>query len=127
MCEMAVPADPSAVRDVRHTVAGVLDGIDPNVVDRAVLCTSELVTNAIEHGGPPVAFHIDVADDRVRIEVHDGSSIRPRQRTPPPNCGRGRGIAIVERCTDRWGVEPEAGGKIVWCELSTVRPRRSTR
>ena len=84
-----------------------------------LLATSEVVTNAVEHGAPPIDLRVDAAEARVRVEVCDASPMPPRTRDdePGPTEVRGRGMTIVERLTDRWGVEPRADGKAVWFEL----------
>lgn len=83
-----------------------------------LLCTDELVTNAILH----VASEIDVVVRRLgevlRVEVHDRSTRPPLRRVHPVDADTGRGLELVEALTERWGVEAEEGGKAVWFELS---------
>jgi anti-sigma regulatory factor (Ser/Thr protein kinase) len=95
----------------------------PDAVDSAVLATSELVTNAVEHGAPPIELRVEERDGAVRIEVHDTSPDLPRIAThdPGPEETRGRGMLIVARCTARWGVTPGEHGKAVWFELDQGR------
>lgn len=117
-----LPADAASVREARQTVIGLVGDILPEGDrDRALLATSEIVTNAVEHGSPPIELRVDRYDARVRIEVRDASPLRPRLRDddPGPEEIRGRGMLIVERCTDRWGMEELADGKAVWFELDT--------
>jgi anti-sigma regulatory factor (Ser/Thr protein kinase) len=111
-------AGPSAVGTTRRAVARLLDDVDEEVVDRVLLCTSELVTNAIEHGGPPVEVNATIDDGVVRVEVSDGSESRPRVQHPGPDNIRGRGLLIVDRCADRWGVLEHGAAKTVWCEIA---------
>lgn len=112
-------ADPASVRAARRAVAEVVDGAaDGDELDRLLLCASETVTNAIEHGAPPIELHIDVLDDRVRVEVSDASPLRPRISDPDPSSIRGRGLLIVDRCSDRWGVDETPEGKSVWFEVA---------
>lgn len=85
--------------------------------DAVLLCTDELVTNAIVH----VASDIDVVvlwdDDMVRVEVHDTSSRPPLRRLPPPDADQGRGLQLVEAMCERWGVASTDRGKAVWFEV----------
>ena len=101
--------------------------IDPELLDRVLLCASELVTNAVEHARTWSDVRLAVADERVRIEVDDLSEQLPAVRHPDPMSVRGRGMLIVDTCSDRWGVERHPGGKTVWCELGPQRgPMTST-
>lgn len=88
-------------------------------LDCLLLATSEVVTNAIEHGAPPIELRIERLRHHLRVEVRDTSPLHPRVRTDEvtPKELRGRGMRIVEGCTDRWGVEPMEEGKAVWFEI----------
>jgi anti-sigma regulatory factor (Ser/Thr protein kinase) len=105
------------VRAARHWLADLMGPADPDLVDRALLCASELVTNAIEHAVPPAGMRVEVDDRHVRIEVDDSSDVVPREGSPDATSVRGRGLMIVHRCSDSWGIDPHPGGKTVWCEL----------
>jgi anti-sigma regulatory factor (Ser/Thr protein kinase) len=93
------------------------------LVDDAVLCTSEIVTNAIVHTncGCELQMSFDPAGGgNVRVEVSDDSPHRPL-RANPVDVHRvgGRGLQIVEETSTRWGSHPmSGGGKVVWFELS---------
>ena len=56
---------------------------------------------------------------RVRIEVRDSSPV-----PLPPTCHRdaedetGRGLTVIAALAQSWGWQPEASGKVVWCELA---------
>lgn len=101
---------------VRHLDAWGL----PQVVDRAELVVSELVTNAITHAHPPhgnlIATRFERLADGVRIEVHDAGDRRPEPREALPEEESGRGLALVDDMTGgRWGVGDRDGpGKVVW-------------
>jgi anti-sigma regulatory factor (Ser/Thr protein kinase) len=122
----ALDPDTSSVRTARRLVA-VVAGDDIPAGDMAglLLATSEVVTNAVEHGAAPIHLRVMREPNNVRVEVHDGSPLPPRLRseTPGPWEVRGRGMMIVEGCTSRWGIEEEVDGKSVWFEvaLSTER------
>ncbi|GLW07171.1 hypothetical protein Misp01_23010 [Microtetraspora sp. NBRC 13810] len=81
-----------------------------------LLVVTELVTNALLHGGGPLTLRLSVHPSRVRVEVGDAGEELPEPREPGP--ADGWGLHVVGRlCTD-WGVSPQPGGKVVWCELS---------
>ena len=117
--EQELSAEPTSVRAARRAVRDRLRSIvDGDQLDRIALCTSEIVTNAIEHGAPPIDLRIEHSDGTVRVEVGDTSPLLPRRARPRPTSLRGRGLLIVERCADGWGVELRAMGKVVWFELA---------
>lgn len=113
-------ADSAAVREARRVVIDLTgDAVREGDRDALLLATSEIVTNAVEHGAPPIELRVDRYDSRIRVEVRDASPLRPRVRDdqPAPDEIRGRGMLIVERCTSRWGMDELAEGKAVWFEL----------
>ena len=107
----------------RRMVGGCLaDSFTATVFDTAVLLVSELVTNAVLYGGPTGAaddlvLRIDAGEDRIRVEVSDGSVEVPIVATGSPETVSGRGMVLVDRMSSRWGVMPSQIGKIVWFEL----------
>ena len=118
--EHRLAAEPRSVRAARRVVTDAVgDALPEGELEGVLLATSEVVTNALEHGAPPIDLRVDRAEDHIRVEVRDGSPLRPRRRDEDvaPSEVRGRGMTIVERVTDRWGVDPLADGKSVWFEL----------
>jgi hypothetical protein len=57
------------------------------------------------------------AGDRVRVEVTDHGSGRPRRRRAPLQATTGRGLDMVHLLASDWGVRRLARGKAVWFEL----------
>jgi anti-sigma regulatory factor (Ser/Thr protein kinase) len=84
----------------------------------------ELVTNAVRHGGGCVAFSVESHDGHVTLAVADGSSVVPRRRRPDDRGGRG--IAVIEGLSARWGVHDHQGGKRVWVELAPCPGKSGT-
>jgi hypothetical protein len=67
-----------AAADARGRVAAVIRNWDIRVdVDAALLITSELVTNAVLHGGGPVMMTVRSSAGHLRVDVHDASPIMP--------------------------------------------------
>ena len=58
------------------------------------------------------------SERRLRLEVEDPSSSLPRRREPGESGVSGRGLLLVDRLADVWGVEPRGSGKCVWCEFN---------
>lgn len=113
----AHPTTPKAARDF---VAKVLRswGLTRHL-DTACLLTSELVTNAVRHGRGPVELRVSRRGPETVIEVRDQGPGRVRRSAGPAgDVETGRGLTIVERLADRWGVAPAADGKTVWFVLS---------
>jgi PAS domain S-box-containing protein len=112
-----------AVGDARHRVAEHLRsvGLGEDVVDDAVLVTSELITNALLHAAPPLELRVTGDEQEVRIEVHDRTSYVPRKQRPTADDEHGRGLQIVAALADRWGTRPTDSGKAVWCVLGAAR------
>ncbi len=115
------PAVPAQVGEARRFLAGLLDGRP--AADDAVLCLSELVSNAVVHshsGQPGGSFTVraQLHGQRLRVEVCD-------QGGPwhSPGCGsadeqNGRGLLIVGQLAARWGCEGHSQhGWTVWFEL----------
>jgi anti-sigma regulatory factor (Ser/Thr protein kinase) len=77
----------------------------------AAVVVSELVTNAIVHGSPPVTLHVVRNDDKIHIEVRDGNS----QFGQHDNAALG--LRLVEGFCLDWGVTHFEAGKFVWADL----------
>lgn len=95
---------------------------DPEFRDDAMLLTSELAANAVEHAGTPFAVTVVTGPDILRVEVSDESCQAPTMLRPPDGAERGRGLQIVGRVAARWGVDIGVSGKAIWFEL---RPGQS--
>jgi anti-sigma regulatory factor (Ser/Thr protein kinase) len=87
------------------------------VAEQLVLVGSELVTNATLHARTPLTLVLELRRDRVRVSVQDRSSAPPAQRHYQPDALTGRGLGVVAALSRAWGVQPTAGGKVVWAEL----------
>jgi anti-sigma regulatory factor (Ser/Thr protein kinase) len=84
------------------------------VVDDAVLLVSELVTNSVLHGGPPVMVAVDCDEATLQVRVRDGSPALPAPRDAAQGDEHGRGLALVAEMSADWGVDTEKDGKHVW-------------
>lgn len=111
---------PAAVRRARKAVADQLWAWGlPGLVDDAELITSELVTNAIEHGSGVVELRLSTKPHRIRISVLDGNpAALPVVATDRGLEIGGRGLALVEQLAAEWGHEEGPQYKDVWAELA---------
>lgn len=113
---------PTSAAAARRFVLAVLAAwpVEAADTDAVLVCTDELVTNAIVH----VASEIDVVvrweDGVVRVEVHDRSSRPPLRQVHPVDADGGRGLHLVEAMAERWGVANVDGGKAVWFEVGAA-------
>lgn len=85
--------------------------------DDLALVVTELVTNAVRHGSPPVEVEIDTCGHCVTVVVADGSSVRPVRRAAGDGDEGGRGLLLVDLLAAEQGVRPSGSGKAVWAEL----------
>ncbi|MHB1582283.1 MAG: SpoIIE family protein phosphatase [Acidimicrobiales bacterium] len=120
-----VPPHGSAVAGIRRAAAATLGewGADGELIDDVVLAVSELVTNAVVHGRPPVEVRIRCSATEVVLEVDDGSPAPPRRLRPTPADEHGRGLQLIAGRSGRWGTRPVANGKSVWCTFTLDRHR----
>lgn len=111
------------MQDARRWVSQLCEEIGrPELEECAQLGVSELVTNALLHGEPPITVRMRGTVEHPRVEVRDSSvepPILPDQPLDRPETDDllltfGRGLSIVARCCDAWGAEVEDDGKIVW-------------
>lgn len=121
-----LPTDHSAERLAREAISGPLhaEGVDPAVVDDVILATSELVSNAVDHGESPIHLTLDLGESVVRVTVSDGGAGQPTPRVAGDGAPRGRGLAIVAQLATDWGWAREDGRLRVWAEFPTGRPAR---
>lgn len=89
-----------------------------DLADDAALVMSELVTNAVLHGGGCTGLDVLAGDEGLRIEVRDGSRVPPVLSHPSESSLTGRGLRLVSRLSAAWGAHAEDGGKVVWAEVT---------
>lgn len=118
-----VRADLAAVGEVRQAVSRELGewGVEEDTADTAVLCLSELVTNALIHtrGGAEVRTVLE--HGVLTTTVRDGGreAALPGGTATDPLRAQGRGLQIVDACADRWGSRLDSTGTTVWFVLET--------
>ncbi len=116
-----LPLGGHAAALARRTVADVLHtwGLrDEAWTYDALLLTSELVGNAVRHGGTRVALELSLDTTHLQIAVSDGCAVLPVQRGAGDADESGRGLMIIEAIAAAWGVEESPGGKRVWVRLA---------
>lgn len=87
----------------------------------AQLIVSELVTNALLHGQPPIAVRMvrDESDGLPVIEVEDGGDGSPIVQPESDTATGGRGLVLVSVLAKEWGTRPlHSGGKVTWAKCA---------
>lgn len=85
--------------------------------DDLSLIVSELVTNAVRHGEPPVRVTVSADDRTVTVAVVDASPSAPVPRPAGADAEDGRGLLLIDLLSAEHGVTPEPPGKAVWAAL----------
>ncbi len=116
VAEWDVPPDPAAVASVRARCADKLRewGLE-GIAFTTELILSELVTNAIRYGAPPVRVRLLYGRCLI-CEVSDGSSTSPHLQRAATTDEGGRGLFLVAQFAHRWGTRYTPGGKVIWAE-----------
>lgn len=111
-----LPLGEAAPRVARAALRAVLIGwgfADPGWLERAGLVVTELVSNAVRHGGGCLELLVAEHGGRVTVSAADGSGVLPRRS----ESDGGRGLILIEAMAEAWGVEDYQGGKRVWVRL----------
>jgi anti-sigma regulatory factor (Ser/Thr protein kinase) len=118
----SMPGGTGAAAIARRSVISIEVGLPLGVRHRVALLLSELVANAVQHGGADATEVVEVrvasTPARVRVEVVDPGwqGAEPPRRIQHPDGGYG--LLLVEHLSDGWGREATAGGgSLAWFEL----------
>ena len=120
--------DPAAAR---WFIRSELADIDDEVVQDALLLTSELVSNALLHAGGPTLLGVTRLPEHLLITVADDHHVVPPPRRPAPDpemlAESGRGFQIIAEVAEDFGWQtlPDGDGKVAWFTLrsSDIRAR----
>jgi anti-sigma regulatory factor (Ser/Thr protein kinase) len=121
-----VGGGPAAIGKARTRLTEFLSGwVDEERLYDLQLLVSEVVTNAVRHGGARQGEHVDLrvalTSDQVRLEVRDPGpgfhDVTPE--LPATDKGGGYGLYLVDLFADDWGVSG-AEGTCVWFEVPLV-------
>jgi anti-sigma regulatory factor (Ser/Thr protein kinase) len=117
---LALPDDITAPAIARSIVREALMdlGVDENSRDDVLLATSELVTNAFEHGERPERLELRFTDGQLVVSVFDAGTEVPQLKEPSPAAARSRGLQLVHALSQMWGYEACDSGKYVWASFA---------
>jgi anti-sigma regulatory factor (Ser/Thr protein kinase) len=114
-----VAVGPQAPAQARHRIVTCLRewGFgDSRWLDCVAVVVSEVVTNAVQHGGGSfVDITLDAQAAPVVLSVADESAAEPRRREPDDRGGRG--LVLLDALTERWYVSDNGRGKRVHVEF----------
>ncbi|MFF3876447.1 SpoIIE family protein phosphatase [Streptomyces sp. NPDC001978] len=117
-----VDADPAEVARARASVSEQLTTWGLEELDFTTeLVVSELVTNAIRYGRPPIQLRL-IHDRTLMCEVADAGSTTPHLRRARVFDEGGRGLFLVAQLTEHWGTRHARHGKTVWAECALAAP-----
>ncbi|MFG2329115.1 ATP-binding protein [Streptomyces sp. NPDC048604] len=119
--EVCLPSLPESAATARRLTQSVVLrhwGLSPQIAEHAVLLVSELVGNAVRHTGARI-FGLRMLRRRgwIRIEVRDPSRGLPCLMPVHELDTSGRGLFLVDKLSDRWGVDLLPRGKTTWFEM----------
>lgn len=119
--EVPLPSRPESAATARRLAQVIVLrqwGLSPKMTEDAVLLVSELVGNAVRHTGARV-FGLRMHRRRgwIRVEVRDPSRGLPCLMPVQEMDISGRGLMLVDKLSDRWGVDLLPRGKTTWFEM----------
>ena len=121
-----LPLDPAAVGEARSFLRQTLKGwgVGEDCIETAVLCLSELVTNAVVHGSGRSSMRVSEESGVVTGAVRDAGTPVVGPTGGPTGGGgtdplavHGRGLRLVDALASRWGSDLSATGLTVWFVL----------
>ncbi|MGW6391583.1 ATP-binding protein [Streptomyces sp. NPDC055103] len=119
--DVRLPSRPESAWVARRLTEGVVLrqwGLGPQIAEHAVLLVSELVGNAVRHtGARSFALRLHRRRGWIRIEVRDPSRGLPCLMPVSELDTSGRGLFLVDKLSDRWGVDLAPRGKTTWFEM----------
>src|SRR5215216_4523009 len=116
--DLRLTPNSEAVSAARHSLEELKGLLPPEKLEDARLVVSELVTNSVHHArlSPEEQISLTVAVSAGSVcDPGPGFEV-PSEPSPRPDLRGGWGLTIVERVSDRWGVERN-NHTCVWFEL----------
>jgi len=109
--------DPAAVAVARRRAREQLTkwDVDDETAFNTQLIVSELVTNAVRYGSPPLELRL-IRDRTLTCEVRDAGTAAPHLRHAGTVDEGGRGLFITAQLAQAWGTRYTDSGKTIWTE-----------
>ncbi|MFI2708964.1 SpoIIE family protein phosphatase [Micromonospora sp. NPDC018662] len=132
-----LPADRRTPAAARALVRAMLLEVDlPELLNEALLLTTELTTNAVEHARTELDIEVEADPAGFTVTVTDFASgpvdelvvgVRNATADITEVAARGRGLLLVDHFASRWGTTYLPTGKGVWFRLDRPGPSGPTR
>lgn len=125
------PPDVDSIPSARRFVLAATGPVAQDLRDVVSVMVSELAMNAVQHARTHFEVGVEVTDGTLRVQVTDsGGGTAEAQPLPPATSLRGRGLFLVDRLSDAWGVSPAPLGssKNIWftIDLTAVDAKVNT-
>jgi anti-sigma regulatory factor (Ser/Thr protein kinase) len=115
---LVVDAGPLGPRQARAALLAWAADLDLGPLeDDLLLVVSELVTNAVRYGKPPVCLAVSADERTVTVGVTDAGNVRPVRRAADDDAESGRGLLLLSLLSTQHGVRTDPPGKLVWARL----------
>jgi anti-sigma regulatory factor (Ser/Thr protein kinase) len=118
--KLRLSSGPDAVAAARHGLDALEQEVEPERLHDMRLLVSELVTNSVRHASgqsEELELEVRVSDETIHVCVTDrGPGFEAAARAPEDDPGSGWGLFLVEKLSDRWGVDLN-GSTQVWFEI----------
>jgi anti-sigma regulatory factor (Ser/Thr protein kinase) len=124
LVDKALERDPLAVPEAREAIAGVTETLMPYEQMTMQLLTSEVVGNEVRHGEStsPIELRVEDHGGFIRVEVEsDGPGFAPIPHPESSDAESGRGLILLERLSERFGVRKEGTKVCAWFDLVCSR------
>jgi anti-sigma regulatory factor (Ser/Thr protein kinase) len=116
-----LPGGPEAPAQARRLVLALDADLSPDVRRDLSLVLSEIVTNAVVHGGAGEQDEVDIdivaTPGGLAVCVHDGGTGLRAAPYDPQREGGGLGLATMARLVESWGMQHDGTGTSVWFHL----------
>jgi anti-sigma regulatory factor (Ser/Thr protein kinase) len=121
--QLALDSSLEAGRAARVAIADGYPSLQEPARTDLMLLVTELVTNAVRHGGDrgdlPIRLEVARNDGHVHVQVEDpGNTFMPPPAILSGDSAGGWGLFLVDQVAERWGVSPASQGTRVWFELA---------
>ncbi|MER6237973.1 ATP-binding protein [Streptomyces clavifer] len=109
----AITTSAAARRHVGELLERVSVSRDSVIAADALLVTTELVNNAVRHGGGITLFRTDVTSSALHVSVGDASTRTPTSHQGDPTKPGGHGWPLIQRLAEHIDITLHPGGKTI--------------